>query len=499
MLGAARGLAWSRWRRATRSAAARPRLRCCTRRPASATPSPRSPPRALTARRWWSSSASRTAATSRSTRSWPAACTAWRASTRCGSTSPRARRTSRARSSAPTTRRRPARGPAIVIVPMDDWLAPAPEPHETLGPAAPAALGRPPTPPRSRRSPRCSTARRRARRSSPARAPTAPTAGPRSSRSPSASRCPVFQEPFGGQAGFPQDHPLFAGHLPAAPRAAARDARAARRRARRRHGRVPPVPVRRRARWSSRARGSRVVTQDPEEAHRSPVELAVLGDPAAVCAALARPVDARPAPVAPALSARPPAAAGAAASRCAPATCSPRSPSGCRATRSCVEETPVEPPRAARAHPRHRAARASSARWGCSASRCRPRSACGMARPDRPVLAVVGDGSSLYQIQALWSAAAYRVGVLFVVLRQRRLRDHGPARRAHRRRRAVAGARHDRHRRDGPRSGAARRAAIESHADLLERARRRAADARRPRRRRCCSRSSSRRTTTFDP
>jgi benzoylformate decarboxylase len=35
----------------------------------------------------------------------------------------------------------------------------------------------------------------------------------------------------------------------------------------------------------------------------------------------------------------------------------------------------------------------------------------------RPVVAVVGDGSSLYQIQALWTAAAYRVGVLFIVLR----------------------------------------------------------------------------------
>jgi benzoylformate decarboxylase len=39
-----------------------------------------------------------------------------------------------------------------------------------------------------------------------------------------------------------------------------------------------------------------------------------------------------------------------------------------------------------------------------------------MARPDRPVVAVVGDGSSLYAIQALWSAAHYGVGVLFVVL-----------------------------------------------------------------------------------
>ena len=39
-----------------------------------------------------------------------------------------------------------------------------------------------------------------------------------------------------------------------------------------------------------------------------------------------------------------------------------------------------------------------------------------MALPDRPVVAVVGDGSSLYAIQALWSAARYRVGALFVVM-----------------------------------------------------------------------------------
>ncbi len=39
-----------------------------------------------------------------------------------------------------------------------------------------------------------------------------------------------------------------------------------------------------------------------------------------------------------------------------------------------------------------------------------------MALPDRPVVAVVGDGSSLYGIQALWSAAKYRAGALFVIL-----------------------------------------------------------------------------------
>jgi benzoylformate decarboxylase len=32
------------------------------------------------------------------------------------------------------------------------------------------------------------------------------------------------------------------------------------------------------------------------------------------------------------------------------------------------------------------------------------------------VVAVVGDGSSLYAIQSLWSAARYRVGTLFVIL-----------------------------------------------------------------------------------
>lgn len=35
-----------------------------------------------------------------------------------------------------------------------------------------------------------------------------------------------------------------------------------------------------------------------------------------------------------------------------------------------------------------------------------------MALPDRPVVVIVGDGSSLYAIQALWSAAEYDAGVL---------------------------------------------------------------------------------------
>ena len=39
-----------------------------------------------------------------------------------------------------------------------------------------------------------------------------------------------------------------------------------------------------------------------------------------------------------------------------------------------------------------------------------------MAQPSRPVVAVVGDGSAMYTIQALWSAVRYEVGAIFVVL-----------------------------------------------------------------------------------
>jgi benzoylformate decarboxylase len=39
-----------------------------------------------------------------------------------------------------------------------------------------------------------------------------------------------------------------------------------------------------------------------------------------------------------------------------------------------------------------------------------------MAQPDRPVIAVIGDGSSVYCIQALWTAATYGVGVVFFVM-----------------------------------------------------------------------------------
>jgi benzoylformate decarboxylase len=39
-----------------------------------------------------------------------------------------------------------------------------------------------------------------------------------------------------------------------------------------------------------------------------------------------------------------------------------------------------------------------------------------LALPQRPVVALIGDGSAMYTCQALWTAARYRIGVIFVIL-----------------------------------------------------------------------------------
>jgi benzoylformate decarboxylase len=45
-----------------------------------------------------------------------------------------------------------------------------------------------------------------------------------------------------------------------------------------------------------------------------------------------------------------------------------------------------------------------------------------LANPDRPVVAVVGDGSSMYTIQALWTAARYNIPVTWVICNNRSYR-----------------------------------------------------------------------------
>src|SRR3954447_13726274 len=406
-----------------RSAAARLRSPCCTRRRGSATPWPHSPPRARTAPRSWCSSASRTAATSPSTRSWPAGgllalarflagglqglagdYPVWSDEPARPQDVPGA--VVRAYHEAAT-----ARGPAIVIVPMDDWLAPAGEPHETVGPA------------RLLRSAAADPVAVDALAAmvDAAEAPAVVTGAGLDSAAGWAAvtalaerlGCPVYQEPFGGAAGFPQDHPQFAGHLPA-------------RRDRLRETLAPYDVVLVAGTGAFRQYpydpgplledGTRlaVVTQDPEEAHRSPADLAVLGDPAALCAALADAVDARAGvPVAPWRPAPPEPPAPGEPLRAAHVLHA----LAARLPRDAVllEETPSSRPELHARIPATEPLGFVSA-MGMLGFALPAAVGLKLARPERPVLTVVGDGASLYQILSLWSAVTYEAGVLFIVL-----------------------------------------------------------------------------------
>src|SRR4029079_9771328 len=45
-----------------------------------------------------------------------------------------------------------------------------------------------------------------------------------------------------------------------------------------------------------------------------------------------------------------------------------------------------------------------------------------VAMPDRPVVAISGDGSAMYSIQALWTAAHHKLPIVFVILSNREYR-----------------------------------------------------------------------------
>jgi benzoylformate decarboxylase len=304
------------------------------------------------------------------------------------------------------------RGPALVIVPMDDWLAPAPEPFEI---AAPARLHR-------SRAADPEGVDQLARLLADARSP-ALVAGAGADEPATwkalvalAERlaCPVWQESFGGRVGFPQDHPNYAGLLPAG-RAQLRETLAA-------HDVVLAVgaPVFRQYAYEPGplvVEGTRVavVTEDPTEAHRSPADLALLAAPAAVCAALAELLPQRegsvrrhrpppaPEPPAPGEPLRASHVLAALAERLPPKAV-------------FLEEAPSSGPELrTRLAAREPLGFLSPAMGGLGFALP---AAVGlrMALPERPVVAIVGDGSSLYAIQALWTAAHYRVGVLFVIL-----------------------------------------------------------------------------------
>jgi benzoylformate decarboxylase len=169
-------------------------------------------------------------------------------------------------------------------------------------------------------------------------------------------------------------------------------------------------------RLSERGTQIALVSNDAEEVHRSPAELAVLAPPAAVCRALAQRLAQR--------EAAPPAQFRSPPPPEPPALGEPLRAGHVLAALAdrlprdtvVVEEAPVDRPEL---HDRLLAREPLgylSAAMGGLGFALAGATGVRMALPGRPVVAVVGDGSSLYGIQALWSASYYRVGVLFVIL-----------------------------------------------------------------------------------
>jgi benzoylformate decarboxylase len=304
-----------------------------------------------------------------------------------------------------------ARGPALVIAPMDDWMAPA---DDRANEAAAGVVVR------------AAAADPEAMEALVAMLAIAErpaiVAGSGSDDAESWAAlvalaeklgAPVWQEPFGGQAGFPGDHPQFVGHLPA-DRSRLRETLVA-------YDVVLVVgaPAFRQYPFVAGTLtqpGTRVavVTNDPVEAHRSVAELAVIAPVASACAELARRLPARGA--AEGLP-EPASVAAAAAHNPLPVEYVFDQLAARLATNAVViEESPSSRPALLERVPAREPLGFLSPAMGGLGFAIPAATGIRMARPDRPVVAVVGDGSSLYSIQALWSAAHYRVGALFVIL-----------------------------------------------------------------------------------
>jgi len=307
-----------------------------------------------------------------------------------------------------------ARGPALVIVPMDDWGAAADvdrEPASAVGPVLRAAG--------ADGNAVDALADFLAEAESPA---IVVGAGADETETWAALVAlaerlvaPVFQEAFGGRAGFPQDHRLFAGVL-SSHRPTLRE-------------RLAPfdtvlvvgAPAFRQTGFAPGAFAHpslrlALVSDDPEEIYRSPAHIAVLAPPAAVCRELAarlpqRDVDPPPRLVRPAAPA-PPASGEPLSASHVLAALAERLP---RET-IMLEEAPVDRPDIHDRLPAREPMGYVSAAQGGLGFAVPAAAGLRLACPDRPVCAVIGDGAALYQIQGLWSAARYRAGPLYVVL-----------------------------------------------------------------------------------
>jgi benzoylformate decarboxylase len=225
-------------------------------------------------------------------------------------------------------------------------------------------------------------------------------------------RAPVWQDPISPFASFPQDHPLFQGHLPPAQKQLADKISD--------HDVVlvlgapvflyyPYVP------GPTVAGQARVlhVSEDPEEVARAAVGTGIVGDVGLAIRGLTGLLPGVDRPPLPGRE-RPP----------EPEAGTPMSVEYVMHTiaRVLPEEAAVFDETASSKAKLHRYIRFdqpggyhTSAAGGLGF--CMPGSVgFKLAVPDRPVVCTIGDGSSMYSIQALWSAARYGAAVAFIVI-----------------------------------------------------------------------------------
>src|SRR5712691_1735790 len=231
---------------------------------------------------------------------------------------------------------------------------------------------------------------------------------------------PVWQEPFAGRAGFPQDHALFAGDLPwmrdrvrqvlgdhdvvltvgtSALRGYIFDA---------------AVPV------VGPGTTVAVLTDDPAEAYRGTCDLAVVAPIAAACARLADMVPARdratpPCPVR-AVPQDPPAPGD---GGLLPAHVFTELALRLPSDAVLVEETPSTRLDLLDRIPARTPLGFFSNGGGWLGFGLTGAVGLRDALPERPVVTVIGDGSAMYTVQALWTAAHYDIGLLAIVMRNK--------------------------------------------------------------------------------
>lgn len=303
-------------------------------------------------------------------------------------------------------------GPAVVVVPMGDWFEPA---DDSAPVAAPAALRLSAAADPSAVAALADLVAGAAR---PALVvgPGADTPHGRDAVAllADALDAPVWQAAFAAQAAFDHASPRFAGHLPPL-RSALRAALAG-------HDLVLVLgaPAFRQGTWDAGpfvADGTRVAVVTPylDEALHSAAALAVVGPVGATCADLASLLPPRPATGAP-RRARATAAPSADGEPLTAAhvfsALADRLPAGA----TFLEESPSSRGELlARIPAREHFSFLTIAQGGLGFA-LPAATGIKLARPERPVVALLGDGASLYNIQGLWSASRYGAGVLFIVL-----------------------------------------------------------------------------------